>query len=276
MIQYLVLELRLFFVCLSFLTRIPSPKFIGFQEEWLHHSIKYSPTVGFLLGSLQWLVFILFFIVFGPTIAFTISLGFLLILTGAFHEDGFSDFCDGIGGGWKRDDILRIMKDSRVGSFGAVGIALLVVLKISGVSETVSKFPAGNFSFHTFSFTNYHLISVWLYFVSAHTLSRFLSVLMMKLLPYAKEEGYAKPMAKEITWPQIYFASLFGVIPYLSLVYIHSNFLLSLLCIIPSYIYMYRLMKRWIQGFTGDCLGAVQQVVETCLWISGVFLWISI
>ncbi|TGL85577.1 adenosylcobinamide-GDP ribazoletransferase [Leptospira congkakensis] len=276
MFQYILLEIRLFFVCMSFLTRIPSPRWVDFKEEWLHHSIKYSPTVGFLLGSLQWFVFIFFQFLFGPTIAFTISIGFLLILTGAFHEDGFSDFCDGIGGGWKREDILRIMKDSRVGSFGAVGISLLILLKVLGVSETFSQFQMKGLPFTINANTNWHILSVWLYFVSAHSLSRFFSIFMMKLLPYAKEEGYAKPMAKEITWPQIFFASIFGIVPYLSLVYLHPNFLLSLACIIPSYVYMHSLMKRWIGGFTGDCLGAVQQVVETCLWISGVFLWTSI
>ncbi|GBF43939.1 adenosylcobinamide-GDP ribazoletransferase [Leptospira ellinghausenii] len=273
MIQYLLLEIRLFFVCLAFLTRIPSPTWIGFKEDWLHHSIKYSPTVGLLLGSIQFVVFLLFQFLYGPTIAFTISLGFLLIITGAFHEDGFSDFCDGIGGGWKREDIFRIMKDSRVGSFGAVGICVLVLLKVLGAYETFSYFQRKNLPMFSNLTNDLHLISVWLYFVSAHTLSRFLSVFVMKLLPYAKEEGYAKPMAKEITWPQILFASLLGVLPYLSLAYLHPNFFLSLLCIIPSYIYMVRLMKRWIQGFTGDCLGAVQQVVETCIWISGVFIW---
>ncbi|MBL0955418.1 MAG: adenosylcobinamide-GDP ribazoletransferase [Leptospira sp.] len=271
--RYIALEIRLFFICLAFLTRIPSPSWIGFKEEWLHNSIKYSPSVGLLLGSIQFVLFLLFQFLFGPTIGFTISLGFLLILTGAFHEDGFSDFCDGIGGGWKREDILLIMKDSRVGSFGAVGICLLVLLKVLGANESFSYFQRKNLPMISNLTNNFHLISVWLYFVSAHTLSRFLSVFVMKLLPYAKEEGYAKPMAKEITWPQIQFASLLGVLPYLSLAYLHPNFFLSLLCIIPSYIYMVRLMKQWIQGFTGDCLGAVQQVVETCIWISGVFIW---
>lgn len=273
MIRSIVLEIRLFFICLAFLTRIPSPRWIGFKEEWLHNSIKYSPSVGLLLGTIQFFVFLLFQFLFGPTIAFTISLGFLLILTGAFHEDGFSDFCDGIGGGWKREDILRIMKDSRVGSFGAVGICILVLLKVLGAYETFSFFQRKNLPIISNLTSDIHFTSIWLYFVSAHTLSRFLSVFVMKLLPYAKEEGYAKPMAKEITWPQILFASLWGVLPYLSLSYRHPNFFLSLVCIIPSYIYMLRLMKRWIQGFTGDCLGAVQQVVETCIWISGVFIW---
>ncbi|EOQ95111.1 cobalamin-5-phosphate synthase [Leptospira wolbachii serovar Codice str. CDC] len=227
-----------------------------------------------MLGTLQWFVYIIFQLFFGPSIAFVISLGFLLILTGAFHEDGFSDFCDGIGGGWKREDILRIMKDSRVGSFGAAGISLLLVLKILGASGSlaVTGFRLNHFSFAW----NYQLTTIWLYFVSAHSLSRFFSVLMMKLLPYAKEEGYAKPMAKEITWRQTFFASLAGLLPFLWLSYKHPNFFLSLILIIPSLYYMYSLMKRWIGGFTGDCLGAVQQVVETCIWISGVFIWTSI
>ncbi|EMY62127.1 adenosylcobinamide-GDP ribazoletransferase [Leptospira terpstrae] len=269
--QYLLREIRLFFVCLSFLSRIPSPKWIGFQEEWLHKSIKYSPTVGIFLGTFQWIVYIIFQLMFGPNIAFVISLGFLLILTGAFHEDGFSDFCDGIGGGWKREDILRIMKDSRVGSFGAAGISLLLVLKISGASQSLASTGFRWNQLHFF--WNHQLISIWLYFVSAHSLSRFFSVIMMLVLPYAKEEGYAKPMAKEITWPQTLFACFAGLVPFLLLSYQHPQFVFSLVMIIPSLYYMYSLMKRWIGGFTGDCLGAVQQVVETCIWISGVFVW---
>ncbi|PKA22239.1 adenosylcobinamide-GDP ribazoletransferase [Leptospira sp. mixed culture ATI2-C-A1] len=272
--NWIVSEIRLFFVCLSFLSRIPSPRWIGFKEEWLHKSIKYSPLVGILLGSLQWMVFTIFQIFLGPGIAFVISVGFLLILTGAFHEDGFSDFCDGIGGGWKREDILRIMKDSRVGSFGAAGISLLLLLKILGAFESL-KMTEFDWSHFPFESTN-QLIPVWLYFLSAHSLSRYFSVLMMKLLPYAKEEGYAKPMAKEITWPQTLFASLAGILPFIFLIYLHPKFSLSLVLILPSLYYMYSLMKRWIGGFTGDCLGAVQQVVETCLWISGVFIWTSI
>ncbi|TGL35749.1 adenosylcobinamide-GDP ribazoletransferase [Leptospira perdikensis] len=272
--QFFITEIRLFFVCLSFLSRIPAPHWIGFQEEWLHKSIKYSPTVGIILGTLQWFVFMSFQLFFGPTISFVISLGFLLILTGAFHEDGFSDFCDGIGGGWKREDILRIMKDSRVGSFGAAGISLLLVLKILGASESlVNK----EMHWNQWSLPGYdNLITIWLYFITAHSLSRFFSIFMMKLLPYAKEEGYAKPMAKEITWAQTLFASIAGLFPFITLTFQHPYFLMSLVFILPSLYYMYSLMKRWIDGFTGDCLGAVQQVVETCIWISGVFLWISI
>ncbi|MCW7491049.1 adenosylcobinamide-GDP ribazoletransferase [Leptospira sp. 2 VSF19] len=272
--NWIITEIRLFFVCLSFLSRIPSPKWIGFKEDWLHKSIKYSPTVGIVLGFLQWTSFTIFQMFFGPGIAFVISLGFLLILTGAFHEDGFSDFCDGIGGGWKREDILRIMKDSRVGSFGAAGISLLLILKIFGGFESLktTKFIWNQISLEGL----YQLTTVLLYFLSAHSFSRFFSVLMMKLLPYAKEEGYAKPMAKEITWPQTLFASISGLFPFAVLVYLHPKFSLSLVLILPCLYYMYSLMKRWIGGFTGDCLGATQQVVETCLWISGVFIWTSI
>ncbi|MCG6144491.1 adenosylcobinamide-GDP ribazoletransferase [Leptospira bandrabouensis] len=271
---WMITEIRLFFVCLSFLSRIPSPKWIGFQEEWLHKSIKYSPTVGILLGFLQWSIFTIFQMFLGTGIAFIISLGFLLILTGAFHEDGFSDFCDGIGGGWKREDILRIMKDSRVGSFGAAGISLLLVLKITAGFDSLKT---TGFVWHQISFERtIQQTPVLLYFLSAHSFSRFISVLTMKLLPYAKEEGYAKPMAKEITWPQTLFASLAGLLPFVFFVYLHPKFSLSLVLIVPSFYYMYSLMKRWIGGFTGDCLGAIQQVVETCLWISGVFVWTSI
>ncbi|MDF3820399.1 adenosylcobinamide-GDP ribazoletransferase [Leptospira sp. 96542] len=278
--SYLVLELRLFFTCLAFLTRIPIPRWVAFEENWLHRSIKYSPLVGILLGTIQFIVYILLVGIFGNLVSFIFSIGVLLILTGSFHEDGFADFCDGIGGGWKRDDILRIMKDSRVGSFAAVGLIIIMSLKVFGAEESL-KNPTSDliiqlhngFKVQSFESLQSTIIPIWLQFVVAHSFSRFLSIGFMLVLPYAKEEGYAKPMAKEISLPQLCFAAMPGLVPFIFFCILAPKFTLSLVVILPSLYYMYRLMKRWIQGFTGDCLGAVQQVAETGIWISGVFVW---
>lgn len=260
MIDFFLQELRYFFICLSFLTRIPPPKWVGFQKEWLDKSIRYSPLVGILLGTIQFSLYFGLSFFFSEIVSFTITIGFLLILTGAFHEDGFADFCDGIGGGWNQTDILRIMKDSRVGSFGAIGISLLILLKIIGFSDSVSR-------------TQLNPFPLFLFFITAHSFSRFISLLFMFLLPYAKEEGYAKPMAKEIGRREILFAMFAGVLPCFTLIYLYNGFWILLPIHLLTCLYIYKLLKQWIQGFTGDCLGAVQQISETIVWISGVFLW---
>lgn len=262
-LNWVQLEIRYFFISVSFLTRIPIPTWVGFQQDWLDKSIKYSPYIGALLGGIQFFLFSFLALFFSPELSFAISIGFLLILTGGFHEDGFADFCDGIGGGWKREDILRIMKDSRVGSFGSIGISLLILIKILGFSGALQKIHLST-------------LQLFFWFVTAQSFSRFLSLSFMTLLPYAKEDGYAKPMAKEIGFTQLLFACIPSVFSFILLAIEYPNFLWTLVFLLLVSTYAYRLMKKWIQGFTGDCLGAVQQMNETILWVSGVFLWNSI
>ncbi|TGN19078.1 adenosylcobinamide-GDP ribazoletransferase [Leptospira idonii] len=284
--QFIVHEIRLFFIAIWFLSRLPIPKWVGFQEEWLDTSIKYSPFVGWILGSLGFIVFFIFQILFGTLVAFILSLGFLIIITGCFHEDGFSDFCDGIGGGWKREDILRIMKDSRVGSFGAAGLSLLLILKVAAAFQSLKPMDS-IFGIHSFSEEGKNIISifednlvtlvkVWLLFVVAHSLSRFISLSFMITHNYAKEEGYSKPMAKNLTKGEFIFSAIGGFLPLGILIYISPLFSLLLLPALLIRNYFSSLMKQWIGGFTGDCLGAVQQSIETLIWIWGIFLWISI
>lgn len=262
-LNWIKLEVRYFFIAVSFLTRIPIPEWVGFQKDWLDKSIKYSPYVGFLLGAIQFFIFLFLSLFFSPGLSFAISIGVLLIVTGGFHEDGFADFCDGIGGGWKREDILRIMKDSRVGSFGAIGISLLILIKIIGFSDSMQKIQLSE-------------IQLFFWFVTAQSLSRFISLSFMTFLPYAKDEGYAKPMAKEIGITKLLFACIPAIFSWLALSHSYPQFLWSLAFHLLISAYAYRLMKKWIQGFTGDCLGAVQQMNETVTWVSGVFLWNSI
>ncbi|WP_411823749.1 adenosylcobinamide-GDP ribazoletransferase [Leptospira sp. 'Mane'] len=283
--KYLIHELRLFFIAIWFLSRLPIPKWVGFQEEWLDTSIKYSSFVGIVLGSIGFIAFFLFQVFFGTLIAFILSTGLLIILTGCFHEDGFSDFCDGIGGGWKREDILRIMKDSRVGSFGAAGLSLLLLLKVAAgyksleILDGIFHYQILFTSFETaqslFTEDWIFILQTWLLFITAHSFSRFISLSFLLTDEYAKDEGYAKPMAKSLTWGQFLFSGIAGLGPLFVLSYFSPLFLFIF---IPCFLirkYFSNLMRKWIGGFTGDCLGAVQQGTETLVWIWGAFLWIS-
>src|SRR6202166_5351012 len=124
-------QIFLFLVAIQFLTRLPVPHLDGFQATWLSESARFFPLVGALVGLVGVGVWWLCSMCFPPAVAVGLMMSASLLLTGAFHEDGFADVCDGFGGGRTRDAVLSIMKDSRVGAYGAIGIAMMLGLKWS-------------------------------------------------------------------------------------------------------------------------------------------------
>src|SRR3979409_1644264 len=127
-------QFLLFLVAIQFLTRLPVPQLDGFQASWLPQSTRFFPLVGALVGLIGVGVWRLGSMCFPPAVAVGLMMSASLLLTGAFHEDGFADVCDGFGGGRTRDAVLSIMKDSRVGAYGAIGIATLMILKWTTLS----------------------------------------------------------------------------------------------------------------------------------------------
>ena len=114
-----------------FYTRTPCPSWVDFEADHLNKATRYLPVIGWIIGGFTGLSFWMAIQLFDPLTSLLISLGISVLLTGAFHEDGFADACDGFGGGWTKPQILEIMKDSRVGPYGMVGLVLLFGLKIS-------------------------------------------------------------------------------------------------------------------------------------------------
>ena len=173
-------ELRLFFVALQFLTRLPSPRWVGFEPEWLNQSARHFPAVGLLVGALAAFVLVLGDVLFTPAVAVGLSMAATLLLTGAFHEDGWADTCDALGGGASigRERALVIMKDSRIGTYGAVGLVLMLGMK----AATLTALP---------------LVLAVPALLFAHTTSRAAAVALIRWLPYAGdlEHAKAKPLA---------------------------------------------------------------------------------
>ena len=136
---------RSLLVAVQFLTRLPTPAVaLGDEAERraiLGRSAAYFPLVGALIGAMTGATIRLAGHFWPIGLAVVIGLAFEALLTGAFHEDAVADFCDAFGGGWTRDDILRILKDSRVGSFGALGLGLAVALR-GGAIATLGSRPA--------------------------------------------------------------------------------------------------------------------------------------
>ena len=258
-LQRLCYEARLLLVAIQFLTRLPVPPFIDYDPQWLHQSSRYFPAVGLLVGLLCAGVFWLASLLFTPLVAAVLSTAFGIKLTGAFHEDGLADSCDGLGGGLTRERTLTIMKDSRLGTYGVLGLVSALLLKIS-LLATMPTFVA---------------IAA---LIIGHTASRLCCISLLTLLPYGGEieHAKAKPMAQQLTllqgllssgWLLLAIILLIGLLPNTMQQIGIWQWLLALLLGIVATDYMRRLLRRRLDGYTGDGLGATQQLSEIAIYI---------
>lgn len=258
-IQFIKYEYRLLLVAIQFLTRLPVPPFIHYNPQWLHQSSRHFPAVGLLVGLLCAGVFWLGSILFTPLVAAVISTVFSIRLTGAFHEDGLADSCDGLGGGLTRERTLTIMKDSRLGTYGVLGLVSALLLKVT----LLASMP---------------LSVAIIALIIGHTASRLLCISLLALLPYGGEieHAKAKPMAQQLTPLQGVLSSGWLILAGVLVTIIFPNtmhqiglgqWLLTLLLALIATDYMRRLLYRRLEGYTGDGLGATQQVSEVTIYI---------
>ncbi|MBP1224702.1 adenosylcobinamide-GDP ribazoletransferase [Flavobacterium sp. 1355] len=259
-------ELHIFFTALMFYTRIPCPKNITHHPDYLNKATRYFPLIGWIVGSISFLAYFLFSFFLSVEIAVILAIIASILITGAFHEDGFADVCDGFGGGWTKEKILMIMKDSAIGAYGAIGLVLLFLLKFKLLSEAVLYYQ-----------TNYALSSflIFLLFVSAHALSRLTAISIIFTHEYSRDDATSKskPIAKSNTWKEIIGAFIFGLIPLLALSYFKYQILLVLIPVFLTRYFLARYFQKWIDGYTGDCLGATQQVCEVVYYLSLFLVW---
>jgi adenosylcobinamide-GDP ribazoletransferase len=247
-------EIRIFFTALMFYTRIPCPKWVDHSEEYLNKATRYFPLMGWIVGGISALVFWSASFVFTKELSLVVSMVTGILVTGAFHEDGFADVCDGFGGGWTKEKILDIMKDSRVGAYGVIGIVFMLGTKFYALQSMSSEF-------------------IPLVLVSAHALSRWCAASFIYTHAYVREneDSKAKPVAKGLTTANLLIGAIF---PLIALAAFWSPYVFVL--ILPVYltkILLGRYFKKWIGGYTGDCLGATQQVCEVAFYLFYIALW---
>lgn len=246
-------QFRLFFIALQFFTRIPIPRWVGFDSAWLHHASRYFPLVGLLVGAIAATVYWAAASVWPAPVAVLLSTAASIYLTGAFHEDGFADMCDGFGGGATRERVMEIMKDSRIGTYGAVGITLLVALKCLLLAMLEPAMAIASL-------------------LLAHPISRLAAAALIWRLDYVRDEGKAKPLGQEMTDPEFLIAACgaavpaavlgaAGFMPWLSIVLAIAS------AAIAAAWFGAKCVRR-IGGFTGDCLGAVQQLSEVAIYLA--------
>lgn len=242
-------EAGYFFAALRYFTRLPVPGWVGHSEEQLDHAARWFPAVGWIVGAIGALVTVAALQFWPPTIAVLLGIAVTVVVTGAFHEDGLSDTLDGLGGGLSREQALAIMKDSRIGNYGAIGIVLALLTKFVVLTE-LAVLPAPTF-----------VVTL----IAGHALSRLTATTLIFTLDYARAAGKSKPLATRMGKGELAFAALCGLAPCLWLPPAQLAVALLLVALVTA------LCARWfvrrLGGYTGDCLGATQQLTELAFYL---------
>ena len=249
-------QARLFFVALQFFTRLPVPRWVGFEPHWLHHASRYFALVGIVVAAISAAVYAVAACVLPAPVAAVLATCAGVYATGAFHEDGFADVCDGFGGGLTPQRVLDIMKDSRVGAYGAIGIALLLGLKCLLLAQLAQSAPGA---------------AVAALFL-AHPLSRLAACTLIWRLDYVRTvDAKAKPLAQHMSGAELAIGAACALLPVLLIGVCGWLTWTSMLAgalfggVAAAWL-AWKCVQR-IGGYTGDCLGAVQQASEVAIYL---------
>lgn len=240
-------QLNLFFNSLLFYTRIRVPRSVVCNEQTLSDAFRYFPLVGVLVAAICAGLYAGMSMVLPREM---VTMGVMvasILLTGAFHEDGLADFFDGFGAGHDKEMILRIMKDSHIGTYGVIALILALMLKF----QLLMALP------------EWAVIPA---LIAAAAVSRFWPVLIVRISTYSRQENSKSAHTKlglstlNLTLAMLFslpFAFLFSWLTALAILVVGLLFTLAF----NAY------CKRWIGGYTGDCLGALQQFSELIFYI---------
>ena len=246
-------EVGLLLLAAQLLTRLPVR--VSAEASRVHSgaAARYYPVVGAALGALAGAVFWLAHLVFPIELALVFSTAASLLVTGAFHEDGFADACDGLGGGGTRERALEIMRDSRLGTYGAAGLGLMLAAKVL----TLAAAPSGAIP--------------WL-LIAAHAASRSSAVLALATSTYARATGMAQPVSAAVGPGSLALALGFGAgaLALLWTMVPPHALLAGLAGLAAGHLVMRAAYERKLGGYTGDCLGGVQQTSELGLYLGVV------
>ena len=248
-------EQQQFWAALMFYTRIPVPNSYQYSEENFHRSRKYLICIGFLVACIAILTVLITQLFLPMSLSIALSMLATILVTGAFHEDGFADSCDGFGGGWKKEHVLTIMKDSRVGTYATVGMISILGIKFLALYEIAR---------HSSNL-------LYLALINGHTLSRMASSLTIEKLNYVQNSDVSKiksVTAIALTLPERFYSYIFCLPAFLLLLFSQPAAILTLIPLIATFVSLCRYFQKRIGGYTGDCLGAMQQIMEVIFYIS--------
>jgi len=233
--------MRTFFTALGFLTLFPFPARENFEENDLGRSMAFFPLVGLLLGGILLSIDYALSPFIPSRLLNIIIIAAMVLLTGGLHLDGFMDTLDGIGGGNNKEKILEIMRDSRVGAFGAMGIVFLVLIKW----ETLNSLE-GDLK--------------WKALILMPVISRWGMALLTHIAPYARSQGLGRPFVNGLSRKNVVFAMLLALIISFTASGVFGLLIMIIitgLCLLWS---MWFIKK--IGGVTGDVIGAFNETAE--------------
>ena len=233
-----------FWLCMSFLTRIPVPIQIDYSQRLMNQSSVYFPLVGLLLGGLYAVLFLVLEALFSPLIGVLGALIFHLWITGAFHEDGLADALDALGGGFTVEKRLTIMKDSRIGTYGTVALVMALGLKVALLLE---------------------LEQIWVALLVTPVLARLTPLFLMSLMPYVTDidASKTKPIADTFSMNRLAVATVVSVlVAGLFGVWLDNLMSAFVVGVALTALLWGAQLRRTLGGYTGDALGASVVLAE--------------
>lgn len=239
-----------FLASLMFFTRLPFWRIMRIPTQQFKHVVAYWSVVGWLTGGLMAGTYCIASMYFPLTVSLVLALLVRILLTGALHEDGLADFFDGFGGGANREQILQIMKDSRIGGYGVLGLIFYYMLAFT----LLTSLP--------------HSLIPYVLFVG-DVFPKFVCSFLIVLLPYARkeEESKAKVVYERLSVGEIVISAIGGVVP---LFFFPTHYLPAIICPVVLFFYLWYRMKSRLGGYTGDCCGAAFLLCEIAFWLGCV------
>ena len=271
-----VTQWQLLLLAISFLTRIPVPLNFTVTGVHLNQASRYFALVGLLLGGLLAITYSVFQLLLPPSISVLLMMAVGLLLTGAFHEDGWADVWDGFGGGWQIEQKLEIMKDSRLGTYGAAALFIILLVKFQSLLSLSGSVQSETIlSDSMLSMTTLSMLSA---IVIGQCLSRALATSLIFSMDYVSADATSKvkPLAMQLSVTSLVTLVLTGaalLICFIALgVMVWQTATVIIAVLLIQRLLLIYWFKQQLGGYTGDCLGAAQQLSEVTIYLTLVSL----
>lgn len=239
---------------LIFFTRLPFWRIAEVPQACFKNIVAYWSLAGWFTAGIATAVLYASSLIFPTGIAVALAILSRLLVTGCLHEDGLADFCDGFGGGNTKGRILDIMKDSHIGTYGVIGLIFYFLLFYSALNCLPVELAGSAI-------------------LAADPFCKGVSAMIINRLPYARteEESKAKVVYSRMTGKEYALVAFFGLLPLFWLPEI--KYLLATLPVIAVWYLLTSLMKKKLQGYTGDCCGATVLICEITFYLGIVLIY---
>jgi adenosylcobinamide-GDP ribazoletransferase len=239
-----------FLAAVQFLTRVPTPS-LPYDEGSLARSVKFFPVVGLLIGVAAAALLLVLEAHLAALPSAVLTVAFLVVLTGCFHEDALADTADAFGGGHTSEQVLAILKDSRIGSYGGVALALNLMARVTLLASLPPRQIAP-------------------LLISTHVLCRWTTLPLSYFFPPASGGGQGARIARLTSRNTLIAGTIFSFV--IALVALRTRAIAAIAVAILITWVSGGFYQRKIGGVTGDCFGATNQLTETFVYLCGVWV----